>query len=212
MFLHRFLYRSAACFLMAGFLTSVSGCGGGGGSSTPPAPVLAATVPVISTQPLAMQTIAQGGTASFTITATGNGILSYQWTKGGSNLANGTNIVGATTGSLSLSNLQGSDAGIYACLVTNTLSGTTASAASSGGALTVVPLAATHFSVTGFPSPAASGTPHTFTVTALDAQNNAVIGHAGTVHFTSTDATAVLPGDYTFVGADSGTHAFTATL
>jgi hypothetical protein len=32
------------------------------------------------------------------------------------------------------------------------------------------------------------------------------------VHFTSSDGQAVLPADYTFVGADSGSHVFTATL
>src|SRR5262249_17447022 len=32
------------------------------------------------------------------------------------------------------------------------------------------------------------------------------------VHFTSGDAQAVLPGNYTFTAADAGTHAFSATL
>src|SRR5206468_291784 len=34
----------------------------------------------------------------------------------------------------------------------------------------------------------------------------------GTVTFTSSDAQAVLPADYTFVAGDAGVHAFSATL
>lgn len=37
-------------------------------------------------------------------------------------------------------------------------------------------------------------------------------GYTGTVHFTSSDATAVLPADYTFVSGDAGSHSFQFTL
>ena len=37
-------------------------------------------------------------------------------------------------------------------------------------------------------------------------------GYTGTVHLTSSDAQAVLPANYTFTGADAGTHAFSVTL
>jgi uncharacterized repeat protein (TIGR01451 family) len=37
-------------------------------------------------------------------------------------------------------------------------------------------------------------------------------GYTGTVHFTSSDAQAVLPADYTFVSGDAGTHTFSVTL
>ena len=40
----------------------------------------------------------------------------------------------------------------------------------------------------------------------------AITGYTGTVHFTSSDAAAILPGDYTFVAADAGTHSFSFTL
>ncbi|HEU4417052.1 MAG TPA: hypothetical protein VFT65_19850 [Candidatus Angelobacter sp.] len=36
--------------------------------------------------------------------------------------------------------------------------------------------------------------------------------YTGTVHFSSPDATAVLPADYTFVSADAGSHVFSVTL
>jgi hypothetical protein len=50
------------------------------------------------------------------------------------------------------------------------------------------------------------------TVTLLDAYGNVATGYTGTVHFTSSDARAVLPANYTFTSADAGTHAFSVTL
>jgi hypothetical protein len=79
----------------------------------------------------------------------------------------------------------------------------------------VVDLAATRaatLAVAGFASPTDAGTPGTFTVTAQDAGGHVVTGYAGTVHFTSSDAAAALPHNYTFVAADHGTHTFSATL
>jgi hypothetical protein len=49
-------------------------------------------------------------------------------------------------------------------------------------------------------------------VTAQDAYGNTATGYRGTVHFTSSDAHAVLPANYTFTSSDAGTHTFTATL
>lgn len=68
---------------------------------------------------------------------------------------------------------------------------------------------ATHLSVTA-PVSSTAGTSFSFSVTALDASNHPVAGYAGTLHFTSTDPLAVLPADYTFTAADSGTHTFSA--
>jgi len=77
-------------------------------------------------------------------------------------------------------------------------------------ALTAVPIsflvagvanaaAATHFSVSA-PASAIVGSPVTVTVTALDKNNATATTYAGTVHFTSTDASAVLPTNSTFSG------------
>ena len=41
---------------------------------------------------------------------------------------------------------------------------------------------------------------------------NTKTDYLGTVHFTSTDSAAVLPANYTFLGADAGVHTFSATL
>ena len=47
------------------------------------------------------------------------------------------------------------------------------------------------------------------TVTALDQFGNVWEGFNGSVHFTSSDPSAVLPGDYTYLDAENGTHTFT---
>jgi hypothetical protein len=67
-------------------------------------------------------------------------------------------------------------------------------------------------SVAGLTSPRTAGTAGTLTVTALDASGKVGTGYRGTVHFTSTDARAILAADYTFTATDAGAHTFPATL
>jgi hypothetical protein len=67
---------------------------------------------------------------------------------------------------------------------------------------------ATHFGVSA-PSGSTAGAAFSVTVTALDANNKVVSGYGGTVHFTSSDARAALPGDATLT---NGTGTFTVTL
>jgi hypothetical protein len=50
------------------------------------------------------------------------------------------------------------------------------------------------------------------TVTLRDAFGNVATGYTGTVHFTSTDAQAGLPTDYTFMSGDGGVHTFNVVL
>jgi fibronectin-binding autotransporter adhesin len=69
----------------------------------------------------------------------------------------------------------------------------------------------THFEVTT-QQYATEGTAFSFTVAAVDQYNNLLSGYTGTVHFTSSDASASLPADYTFTTADQGMHTFSATL
>jgi hypothetical protein len=71
--------------------------------------------------------------------------------------------------------------------------------------------AASHFGVIG-PASAKIGTPFNVTVYALDRFGNVANGYHGTVHFTSTDAAAVLPANYTFQSSDKGIHTFSVTL
>ncbi len=96
------------------------------GSVTSAAAVLTVlTPPTISNSP-ANQTAGVGGSVTFTVTASGSS-LSYQWQK------NGANLNGASGPSLTLNNLQPSDAGSYAVVVSN-LAGAVTSAT---GVLTV---------------------------------------------------------------------------
>ena len=62
------------------------------------------------------------------------------------------------------------------------------------------------------PSPTTAGTGLSVTVTAKDAYGNIATSYTGTVSLTSTDPQAALPGPYTFVGADNGSHAIPVTL
>jgi hypothetical protein len=64
----------------------------------------------------------------------------------------------------------------------------------------------------GFPSPITAGVAGNFTLTAKDSSGNTATGYLGTVHFTSSDAQAGLPTDYTFTATDAGQHTFSATL
>ena len=76
------------------------------------------------------------------------------------------------------------------------------------GAGAAWPFGQAHFGFSA-PSAAAAGVPFNFTVSALDANNAAIANYAGTVHFTSSDPSAVLPADTVLA---SGTGSFTATL
>src|SRR5207302_7900201 len=78
--------------------------------------------------------------------------------------------------------------------------------------ITVDPTAASSLVVSGFPSPTTAGVSGAITVTAHDPYGNTATGYTGKVHFTSSDAQAALPSDYTFSAADGGVHNFTATL
>jgi hypothetical protein len=68
--------------------------------------------PVIVTQP-ANQAVNAGGTATFTVTANGSSPLSYRWFFGSNGLA------GATAPTLTLTNVQTAQAGVYRVVVSN---------------------------------------------------------------------------------------------
>jgi len=73
--------------------------------------------------------------------------------------------------------------------------------------LSVIPAAVARFTVTT-PANAVAGSAFSFTVTAQDRFKNVVAGYTGTVHFASTDGSALLPTDYTFGAGDAGVHMF----
>jgi hypothetical protein len=76
--------------------------------------------PVITVQPT-NQTVIVGGTAVFSVSATGTPPLTYQW------ILQGTNLPGKTQSSLVLTNVQPADAGTYAVIVTSHGQSTTSS-------------------------------------------------------------------------------------
>jgi hypothetical protein len=59
---------------------------------------------------------------------------------------------------------------------------------------------------------AADGSSFEVVVAALSKGGSLATGYTGTVHFSSSDGSAVLPADYTFTAADGGEHVFTVTL
>ena len=75
------------------------------------------------------------------------------------------------------------------------------------GTVTVNPGSATQLVLSGL-STQTAGTAQTLTVTAKDAYGNTATGYTGTVHFTSSDGSATLPANYTFVAGDAGVHSF----
>ncbi|HTL67167.1 MAG TPA: ExeM/NucH family extracellular endonuclease [Lacunisphaera sp.] len=92
--------------------------------------------PAITGQP-ASQTVAVGGNAGFTVTATGTAPLTYQWRKGGAPLADGTKYTGTTTASLSVHSVTADDAGAYDVVVSN---GVSPDATSNAATLAIAPL------------------------------------------------------------------------
>jgi len=81
----------------------------------------AGTPPTITTQPTPV-TVNVGGSASFSVTATGTAPLSYQW------LFNGAVISGATNSSFSLTNVTAANGGTYSVTVTNAAGSVTSNA------------------------------------------------------------------------------------
>jgi hypothetical protein len=67
-----------------------------------------------------------------------------------------------------------------------------------------------HFEIV-IPNSTTAGAAVTLTVTAEDAAGQTIPSFVGTVHFTSTDPNATLPSDYTYQGADGGSHSFASS-
>lgn len=167
----------------------------------------ALVAPTVSASP---GTVNQGQTSSLTSTAvtTGTSPYTYQWLQkapGGSYVDVGTNSASysfVTSGSTATGTwsfeLQVTDSASTPVVVTSTAVSVTVNAAP-----------ATHFVVSGFPSPTTAGAPHSVTVTAKDAYGNTVTGYAGTVAITSSDSAAVLPAN---AGLSSGVGSFSVTL
>jgi hypothetical protein len=100
-------------------------------------------------------------------------------------------------------------AGTQSVTATDTV---TATISGQRGGVVVKPANAAVLVVSGFPPSATAGTGYTFTIVLEDAYGNVATGYRGTIRFSSSDASALLPANYTFKAADKGSHTFTATL
>ena len=79
-------------------------------------------LPVITNQPASL-TVTPGNNATFTVGASGNLFMFYQWQ------FNGTNIANATTNMLTLTNVQPANAGNYSVIVSNAAGAVTSATA-----------------------------------------------------------------------------------
>ena len=84
------------------------------------------------------------------------------------------------------------------------VNGTSSNIAVSAGSAAAVTVSA--------PSLVNAGTTFNFIITVQDPFGNAVDGYTGTVSFTSTDSSAVLPPDYTFTGTEGGVRVLEAVF
>ncbi|MES2765305.1 MAG: ice-binding family protein [Bacteroidota bacterium] len=129
-------------------VTMTAGCG------------TSSSAPAIITQP-SNQTACAGGSASFTVSATGDN-LTYQWRKGIVNISNGGNISGATSATLTINPVNTADAATTYNVV---VSGSTSPSATSNNASLTVNTAP---AITSQPTnqTTCSGSTATFSVTA----------------------------------------------
>jgi len=137
--------------------------------------------PVITGQPT-NQTVAVGGTASFSVSASGTAPLAYQWS------VNTTNLVGATNATLVLTNLQFAQAGNYAVQITNA-----AGTAFSSNALLTVNDRLDHFAWSPIASPQFVNVPIAVFIQAMDPTNGIFTNFTGTVNLGSTNGIPVNP-------------------
>jgi len=181
------------------------------GSVTSAAGILTSVAPPSITAQPTSATVTSGAQASFTVTATGTGTLSYQW------LHFGQPVAGATASTLTIAAVAATDSGPYTVVVTNAGGSTTSSEADLAVAASTG-LVYTDIDFSTFPVGASTLQPG-FTVTAygltfialgasdplfgvvgssvLGSGPAGYIGGAGTTSFFGADATiqTALPGD-----------------
>ncbi len=183
-------------------LCLLSACGGGANTPPPPpATHFSVTAPASATA---------GTAVSFMVTAldaSNNPVTSFS----GTAHFTSTDALAALPANSKLTNGTGSFSATLKTVGSQTLTATDSaepSIAGTSNSINVSTSAPTHFSVTA-PASATPATAFNFTVNALDAANNVATSYSGTVHFTSTDAQAVLPANSTLT---NGTGTFSAIL
>jgi hypothetical protein len=159
-----------------------------------------ATLPTFTTQPQG-QTVSAGATVTFSAAATGSPAPTYQWKKDGADLS------GATTSSLTLTNVQSANQGTYTLVATNTAGST----ASSPAILTVNPIVtAPVFTLQPIAQTIVSGSSVVFRAAATDAtsvrwQHDGVdVSGATSSMLVIRGATSADAGGYTMIATNSG--------
>jgi hypothetical protein len=194
--------KSLLLVIVISSLCVLSGCGGG--ASSPPPPV--ATHFSLTS---ANATPTAGTAFNITITAldaTGGTVTSYSGT------VHLTSSDGQAVLPASVPVTNGTGTGSVTLKTAGPQTVTATGADSITGTLSAIPVgpaAASQLTVSPATATATTGTPFSFTVTALDSFSNTATTYAGTVHFSSTDGSAVLPGNSTLT---KGTGTFSATL
>lgn len=159
-----------------------------------------ATGPSFTTQP-ASATAIHGSSATFTAVATGTGTISYQWKK------DGTAISGATNSSLTLTNVQSTDAGTYTIIASDSVG----SASSLPAVLTVTTGSAPYIITSPTGGSVAVGGNITLTGAAGGSpapaiqwrKNGSNIAGATFAYLSITNAQVSDTGTYTFVATNS---------
>ncbi len=82
------------------------------------------SAPVITAEP-ASQSVSEGATVAFSVSAKGTNPLAFQWYKDGQALTNGGRVSGATSATLTLAGVAIADSGSYQVAVINTPDGST---------------------------------------------------------------------------------------
>jgi len=90
----------------------------GSANSNEAALTISGSGPSITAQP-SNALVEEYGTASFSVTASGSGTLTYQWQQDQSDLSNGGHYSGVTTSTLTISNADAADEADYRCAVTD---------------------------------------------------------------------------------------------
>ncbi len=172
--------------------------------------VVVAAGPVITNQPVSL-TVAPGGTASFSVTATG--ATAYQWN------FNGSAIAGAKSATYSISNITNANAGTYTVVVDNIVSsddgygGTTTTGAkttSNAANLTVASVAAPAFTTQPQSQSVNAGANVTFTAAASGTPtyqwlyNGSNISGQTNATLTLNGVTTSQAGNYSVIATNSG--------
>jgi len=177
---------------------SVIAANGSGPTVSNPA-LLAFTLPPSFTLQPSSQSVAPGATATFTTSATGTGLITYQWLK------DGAAIPGATTTTLTVPNVQSANLGNYLLIASNAGGPTTSNVATL--AFPVPPSFATQPASQSVPpganatfaANATSGLPLTYQWQ----KNGVAIPGATTTTLTLTNVQVSNLGSYTLVATNS---------